>query len=376
MNKITLKELSFENHKITFHKGLNYIIGANNTGKTTMYNMIQFVLGIKKEINMSLKRHNFSTPVSLLCNIGEQEVLFERHFNSEYLNIQYGITNEYVKHMSLRLKEVYDILFEPFFVLEKEDGAAYEILKHSFLSESRFDVSRGRNEIFKKILGINVLYMKQANKDYNDLKIKVDKEKNSIELLETFIHRVLDKNNKLNTNDSVKFKDLLENEYKLEKENYITNYEFLHTAKQAIIRNEEYLDEYFDKRVSLIEPYYLDFIAYFSIGYNIIDFRDFYKSNHNQKAILSGSIFYITLLCFMIALNRSGYDEKHNGCGLLISDLSLYELDFNSQRNLEKLLRQESQSGMLQFVEFTGKQTKELSADSIVFDLNSVERFL
>ena len=375
MEKITLIELKFQKIKIPFHKGLNYIRGSNGSGKTTIYNLIQFVLGVRKEINKDLFKFDYSSPISLLCNIGSTEVLITRNINSEYLTFEYGTDKYTVKSMSSHLKKIYDDLFNPYFVLEKEEGAAYDILKYSFLSELRYDISLRGNDVFKKILGVNVSYMKQANNDYRNLKDIINNEKNSFVLLDSFVKNIIKMNDETNKLDKVNLKELLEIQYKSMLKKHLVNVNFLNDAQNAINNNKEFLDEYLDRRISLIEPYFLNLITSFGLGPNSVYFRDLFNSRHSFKnKHSSGSTIYTQLLCFMIALCRRGYDDKHNGCGLLISDMSHSMYDYPSNQKLEEIIRNEKNLDSLQYIEFTVKQSKEISFES--FDLDSVEKFI
>lgn len=75
----------------------------------------------------------------------------------------------------------------------------------------------------------------------------------------------------------------------------------------------------------------------------------------------------------MVALCRKGYDDKHNGCGLLISDMfSMY--DYTPNQSLEEIMRDEKNFESLQYIEFTREQSRDISFES--FDLDSVEKFI
>lgn len=373
MKRIILKELLYQDTKIKFNKGLNYIIGSNGSGKTTIYNLIQFVLGLKKEINNSFILNSLSSQITLLCNIGEREVRFERNLNSEYINIKYDETNESVKYLSSKLKDIYDYLFEPFFVYENEKGAAYDIIKNSFLSELRFELTRGRNESLKRLLGVNVSYIKQATNDYRVFKDNLYNEKKSIKLLEEYVAKIQNTNNQSQKVDNSNLKELLDHEFELIVEKHKKNIEFLKLAKEALIEKEDFLEIYLDRRISLFEQYYGDLIMQIGVKNDFNSFRNFF----NSKSLSSRSYgykVYIEFLCLMITLTRSTIDERHNGCGLLISDLSPHDLDNKSRSNLEKLIKKEIELGSLQYIEFTN-QRKDLSEETIILDLDSLERF-
>lgn len=376
MKKIILKELIFQDTKIKFKKGLNYIIGSNGSGKTTIYNLIQFVLGRKKEIKSSFVINSFTSPITLLCTIGEREVTFQRNINSEYITIQYDDTNESVKYFSSKLKDIYDYLFEPFFVFDNEKGAAYDIINNSFLSETRFDLTRGRNRSLKKMLGVNVSYINQATNDYRELKNNLQNEKRSIELLDEFINKIQYTNNEQQKVDSAKLKELLDKDYDVIVEKYTRTIEFLNLADSVLYDKKEFLEEYLDKRISFFEPYYWDLLSQLGVKKDSNSFRDFLKPKPLRSKTSSGYQLYIESLCFMLTLTRNISDEYHNGCGLLINDLSLFDIDNNSKNNFQKMIKNETELGALQYIEFTTNYRKELPKDTIVFDLDSLERFV
>jgi predicted ATP-dependent endonuclease of OLD family len=376
MEKIILKELVYQDIRIKFKIGLNYIIGPNGSGKTTIYNLIQFVLGLKKEMKNSFFINSSTSPITLLCNIGEREVRFQRYLYSEYISIQYDETNESVRYLSSKLKDIYDFLFEPFFVYENEKGAAYDIIKNSFLSEFKFDITRGRNDSLKKLLGVNVSYIRQATNDFRELQNNLQNEKKSIQLLEDFISKIHITNNEMKKVDSIKLKELLESEYKTIVEKHRKTIEFLQLAENVLYEKEEFLEEYLDRRISIFESYYGKLIDQLGLNNNSNSFRDYFKSKSLSSNTSSSYRFYTEFLCFILTLTRNLSDERHNGCGLLISDLSLSNFDDINRYSIEKVIKNETELGQLQYIEFTTNYSKELPKDTIVFDLGHLERFI
>lgn len=74
---------------------------------------------------------------------------------------------------------------------------------------------------------------------------------------------------------------------------HLVNVNFLNDAQNAINNNKEFLDEYLDKRITLIEPYFLNLVTHFGLGHNSVYFRDFLNSRNSFKNKLSsGSSLY------------------------------------------------------------------------------------
>ena len=73
MKNLKLLHLSIDKQHIQFRDGINYIIGRNASGKSTMFNCIKYALGLTKNFN------NVNIEfVKLTIMIGTQEYIFNR----------------------------------------------------------------------------------------------------------------------------------------------------------------------------------------------------------------------------------------------------------------------------------------------------------
>lgn len=75
MAKIRLIELALigyrKNYVVEFQKGFNYISGNTSTGKTSIFEMIDYALGAKKHKSY-IEIGNSCTHVSLILYIGDE----------------------------------------------------------------------------------------------------------------------------------------------------------------------------------------------------------------------------------------------------------------------------------------------------------------
>ena len=95
MRKISLKALRFDNHNIEFRDGVNYIVGINNSGKTTIFNLIQYILGLRKDLGFFgsfIKKDH----VALDLQINNVPYTFERNLFDKEIIISSRVTIQVV----------------------------------------------------------------------------------------------------------------------------------------------------------------------------------------------------------------------------------------------------------------------------------------
>lgn len=82
MSRIVLKKVQINNKTvIEFNEKQNYIIGANGTGKTTLFNLIQYILGLKSNASRLVNIRFIESP-QLECRFGSKLVKISRKLDS------------------------------------------------------------------------------------------------------------------------------------------------------------------------------------------------------------------------------------------------------------------------------------------------------
>src|SRR5690554_6185536 len=130
MNSIRIKRLYLNDDiDIFFNQGENYIVGMNNTGKTTLFDLIQYIFGIKKSISRVFQ--TIESPF-LECEINNKNIRIYRNLNSTEIYFK-GDMEFSTSVNSNNLNDVYtDLMNIDYFSNER---SSLEILKTSFLSE-------------------------------------------------------------------------------------------------------------------------------------------------------------------------------------------------------------------------------------------------
>lgn len=82
MEKCYIKRFKYLNYDIVFNDDINYIVGANGTGKTTLLMIMQYSLGLS-----SLPSYLTFEKTELELIINNITYKFTRNFDSEKINI-------------------------------------------------------------------------------------------------------------------------------------------------------------------------------------------------------------------------------------------------------------------------------------------------
>ena len=82
MNNIKLISLKMGQVNIHFKNGLNYILGGNASGKTTIFNCIRYSLGLDKSFT-----HNSFSNIELNIAFNEREICCSREIGSALIRV-------------------------------------------------------------------------------------------------------------------------------------------------------------------------------------------------------------------------------------------------------------------------------------------------
>ena len=89
MNKLILKKLYLrEDLQIFFNTGQNYIVGKNGTGKTTIFNIMQYVLGLKRVAINSEEIYRTVIEPYIECQFGRKVCKISRKIGSNEITFQ------------------------------------------------------------------------------------------------------------------------------------------------------------------------------------------------------------------------------------------------------------------------------------------------
>ncbi|MGG0173368.1 AAA family ATPase [Paenibacillus dokdonensis] len=318
-----------------FSNGMNFIIGANGSGKTTFFNLIMHVLGLK-----DIKRTTDFIRVDGIvvnCTIGDLQVSITRD-NENKIHFNGGIKIE-AKYGSRELQSIYNSLFEPTFDFEEDTFAAQEILESSFISENHLYSDVLLQKTYNKILGVNIDYIKSYKKQINLYKQKISNEDSVHITLKTFINNVE--------------KDLENNSSKDEissvlRKHYISLYD-------SIFENRKLLDEALEmyNYVSKIQESTMKERKEV-VDKQIKDYNHSLGISREESIYSSGGMNILRKFIPNIARTKKYPDYKYlNTNGFLITDSPFGGLDTNSTNTLRNIILDECKNRRLQYIEFT-----------------------
>ncbi|MEC0228744.1 ATP-binding protein [Paenibacillus alba] len=371
MSKMKIKRIHYnENIDIKLNDGDNYILGANGVGKTTLFNLIQYLLGVRKTMIRSLSLDNNITKPFLECQFDTKFVKISREMNSNEINFEGGIDAR-VKVGTKELNEIYSGLMGIEFTSNINEKSSLDILKLSFLSE----VDLGRNYVNKvdsyyKILGFNAEYLNSIEDDINKLKKELELQSNSLAILERY------KSNSINSLREKEFlsnvltdvTDVLEEEYQNNKDYLLNNYHLLQSAekvyKYELMENQKNVDykiaeleSYFQKSLSLVNSRLINF-----------SLKDAIKEKNARMFSFTERVTVLFILHLTLCRNIKS-SEIHNGSGLLIADNLFSIKDNNSKKSIREVIKELTITDDFQYIEFCS-DLSSVPKESVVYNMS------
>jgi hypothetical protein len=368
MQRFYLKELGFHNCQINFNDGMNIILGSSNSGKTTLFDLIQYVMGLKRtwSNNHLINYEDFYVE----CVFGDQRVRFSRPIKSNLIYITGDITFE-AKVGTTQIHELYNLLLSPSFEFGQDETAGYQILKSSFLPELNISYGYPNIGTIKKILGLNIAYLDESKKQIEHFKEQSKLENNSFTLLQRYITNVSDNFKKDKSFDEIvsqKIFKILEHEYQMLYIPTTDNLSFLHQSIEAYEVLKTSIEQMFKDKVSILEKTFYNYKRALDI-YNNDDLLNLL----NTKKLSSSSAGEMLLLNFLISLSlMSNHDEE-----LLLNSSHFIAVDSTFEivhqiSALRNIIARECSKGGLQYIEFTHKLTDDIPSDWVIYDLDRI----
>lgn len=361
MNRLILRKLQFENQEINFKDGVNYIIGPNSSGKTVIFSVLQYVLGLRKNITYSFitKRD-----IYLEIEINTKKYTFHRLINSREISITSSDTNNTWSIYSPEFKNFFYTQLKPSFDHEIDPGIINKLLKESFLSSHNPSKSLPFNNKML-ILGINKWYEHKISKYIKELVSEIKlKEKvlNEIKSYKEDIQFVIKR--EISDESGKKIPEILENIF----DKYYSSLSELNDlnikSKQLLnklkLQNEKKLNEVTDELDNLFNMYLNNIL---NINVSLL------KVIVEEDSCLYGySAWHNRIIKLLLEIVLQSQYKITNGVGLLVNDSNTMYMNNIDTSNIRKIIEDVCNNDTFQYIEFTCF-SKGLDKENIVYEL-------
>lgn len=366
MNSLKLVSLKIDDVCLIFKEGLNYIVGKNSSGKTTIFNCIKYALGLNKS---SIENSIHSVCLNLCIN--EIEFNFSRNIVDTYVVITFDNIVHRFRPMSNDLNEFLNSHFQPDYIFGRDYETIFTLLDFCFLSEEHSVSRRHKWEAISSICGVNVSLLSSVEKDINLLNKKVSKNKETQKLLEEFSELIL-----------IKLDENIQKTYFNENIN-LTKAEFLSgfRADEELLNNAIYKFDDIKKkseyelreRVAEIEKIFISLSGFSDYKlWGFLGLESFVKEKNNYISY-GEEIFYNFIL--VLAIAKVSQYSNYNFPNIIINDSYLSsEIDEESYRKVLEILEDVvGKEKGLQYIEFTHRE--DVPKEHVVLNLNAQGAF-
>lgn len=354
MNNFVINSILLNGSEFGFSNGMNFILGTNGSGKTTFFNLIMYVLGLK-----DIKRTTDVIRVDGIvvnCSIGDLQVSITRN-NENIIHFNGGIKAK-AKYGSRELHSIYNSLFDPTFDFEEDIFAAQEILESSFISENHIYSENLLQKTYSKILGVNIDYIKSYKKQINLYKQKISNDDSIHITLKTFIDRV--EKDLENNSSKEEISSLLRKHYINMYDSLFENRKLLDEALEMYNYVRRIQEGTMKERKEVVEKQIINY--YHSLGIS-----------GEESIYSSGGMNILRRFIPNIARTKKYPDYNYlNTNGFLITDSPFGVLDTNSTITLRNIILDECKNRRLQYIEFASINS-DIPSNVNVIHLNSKE---
>lgn len=371
MEKIVIKKINFFNKEIKFNPGENYIIGSNATGKTTFFNTIQYVLGIKNDIKYLF---NIDPNFYIECIVGNKLIQISRNQN---IIIFEGDLSKEVRVNSKELGKVYFDLLKPYQIPQADLNVkvTLDILRGLFLSDGRLnDLSFRKNNIYKNILGFNQLEKSNIKKDIEKFNNKIKTQKEKVNNIEEYIKEVMeliDKNN-LNENKKDEFINILKKPMEIKHNRIEQNKKLLEKANKVLNEKNIKLNNDLKENVKILEDFFEKVYNRLISDNTVINKKNQFKimdvmeSEFTTYSLGQNMILKLSLL---LTLYTHSKENNYYGCGLLINDCITSFFSNSTRKKTRNFISKLTNENSLQYIEFS-LPLSSIPKDKVILNLD------
>lgn len=362
MNKLKLVALQIDDMHLAFRDGLNYIVGKNNTGKTTIFNCIRYVLGLSKSIESS---NVYS--INLKARIDDYDLVFSRDVGDSSISVSVNDVLYRFRPMSKDLNDFFCEHLRPDYIFGAKYEDMFNLLDFFFLSEERLVNRRKQWEAINSVCGINVSLLSSLEKDITSLKKEVYKNKEIQDSVEEFLELLLKNLDGSSDNSSVN------------KSIEITKSEYFSKSlkdKELLVGATKKLEDIKSKsgyelrdRVSEIERVFISLRNF--AGYERWALEDLESIVRGRNRYISYGEEIFSKFILILAIAKIAQDRRYNFPSIIVNDSYLSAgLDEKAYRNALEILEDVAGSEKgIQYIEFTYRDN--IPKEYVVLNLNS-----
>lgn len=367
MKKLKLKKLVFDSHKITFKNGLNYIIGANASGKTTIFNLIQYLLGLRKDLGFfaSFIKQDMA---SLEVSIGNDSFTFQRSiYGKEIIITELNEQHTFV-FGTTSFYHFLNSIFQPELGYETDQKWLLPILKECFIAEDLHLFNTTQKESKLLTIGVNTIYPKRIKNYIKELESQMKQQEIVISSMDSYRKEVqLILTREFVEKDQI-VGDILDGSFKRYAEEYAKLKSVYKESKQFLTRLTDETEMLFQQKLALLEPVFARYMREMGTD-NRVSINDFFEGD--LKLSSNGEVSVSRLLLDIIIQSSP---NANNAAGLIVNDAGMGHLDHSRVFHFRKTLNIMLEEFDLQYIEFTSNSLA-IDKNEIVFDTTKNIRY-
>jgi hypothetical protein len=362
VNSLKLVSLQIDDTHIHFKDGPNYIVGNNNSGKTTVFNCIRYALGLAKVLV-----HNHISQIELEVCINGYGIGFRREVGSAYLSILHKGKDHKYRALSKELDGFLKDVISPTYMYESGAESVLALLDFCFLSEERSAKRRRQWEAINSICGINVSLLSTIEKDIYALKQGVSKNKEFEKIIGEFSRSLT-----VSLKESARISDF-DSTIELTKKRFFDEFsekeDLLVNATSKFEEIKERSDIELRSKVAEIEDVFLSLNHSAGFQRSIFDGLELFIKGRSKNMSYGEETFSRFIL--VLAVAKVAQESSYNFPQLIVNDSYLStDLDNRSYRMSRSILDDLiSMNKDLQYIEFTYKN--DVPNEHVVLNLNA-----
>lgn len=370
MKKLKFIRFKLYDATIDFKQGVNFIVGSNGMGKTTVFTLLKHVLGLEKNaIERNAQNFYLDTELVLETEVESKTYSFKRFLNSPIITVISNAENK-VSEFKVNSKE-YDSflssLFEPNLYINDDTGNIKDILKTFFVSETLSSIrTKTYKDRFYNVFGYNndfLLNAKNSIYKYTE-RLLIDEEKN--EAIKAYKDKLISKieNSDFNKNVIEELVEIIDLEFVKTHNLFLSEKQLLNESKSAFKDMSLKMDVFYKENLDQFNQLYARNLN--KIGIYPINLEDLwsFKGSYGEY-ILYNKILYYTLLEVSFELNVPGF---------VVEDNMYTELDNHKISLLDELHNEMKTNDDVQFIIFSIPR-KDIDKECIIFNLDKWRLF-